>query len=42
MRHELGGGEYGVRRKQCEEAAQHLGKSSLRDATLGQLESNIN
>ncbi|XP_075224757.1 galactokinase-like [Lycorma delicatula] len=39
VRHELGGGEYAIRRKQCEEAAQYLGKSSLRDASLGQLES---
>lgn len=39
VRHELGGGEYAKRKKECEEAAKCLGKNSLRDATLGQLES---
>lgn len=33
VRHELGSGEYAVRRSQCEEAAKILGVASLRDAT---------
>lgn len=32
VKHELTGSEYGLRRKQCEEAARLLGKKSLRDA----------
>ncbi|XP_075224758.1 galactokinase-like [Lycorma delicatula] len=39
VKHELASGEYAIRRKQCEEAAQYLCKSSLREATLEQLES---
>lgn len=38
VRHELTGSEYPSRRKQCEEAAVIMGKSSLRDATLQDLE----
>lgn len=38
VRHSLTGSEYPTRRKQCEEAAQLLGKSSLRDATREDLE----
>lgn len=38
IRHNLGNSEYPVRRAQCEEAAQRLGLSSLRDATLAQLD----
>ena len=38
MKHELAGGEYAARRRQCEAAAQKLGVGSLRDATLDQLE----
>jgi galactokinase len=38
VKHELSGGEYAERRGQCEAAAQKLGVSSLRDATLEQLE----
>ncbi|XP_056626573.1 galactokinase [Triplophysa dalaica] len=38
VRHSLTGSEYPTRRKQCEEAAAILGKSSLRDATLPDLE----
>ena len=38
VKHELSGGEYAERRGQCESAAQKLGVSSLRDATLEQLE----
>ena len=38
VKHELTGGEYAERRRQCEEAAQVLGVSTLRDATLEQLE----
>jgi galactokinase len=39
VKHELSGGEYAERRGQCESAARKLGVASLRDATLGQLES---
>jgi galactokinase len=39
VKHELSGGEYAERRGQCESAAGKLGVSSLRDATLEQLES---
>jgi galactokinase len=40
VKHELSGGEYAERRGQCESAARKLNVASLRDATLGQLESN--
>lgn len=40
VRHSLTGSEYPTRRKQCEEAAAILGKSSLRDATLQDLETS--
>ena len=39
VKHELSGGEYAERRRQCEAAARRLGVASLRDATLAQLES---
>src|SRR5690349_23632494 len=39
VKHELSGGEYAERRGQCESAARQLGVPSLRDATLGLLES---
>ncbi|KAJ7987829.1 hypothetical protein DPEC_G00330580 [Dallia pectoralis] len=38
VKHSLTGSEYPSRRKQCEEAAAILGKASLRDATLKDLE----
>ncbi len=38
VHHELAGGEYAKRRKQCEAAAAALGVASLRDATMGQLD----
>uniref|UniRef100_A0A4W4EGP5 Galactokinase n=1 Tax=Electrophorus electricus TaxID=8005 RepID=A0A4W4EGP5_ELEEL len=38
VRHSLTGSEYPSRRKQCEKAAAILGKSSLRDATVQDLE----
>ncbi|KAG5262295.1 hypothetical protein AALO_G00273590 [Alosa alosa] len=38
VRHSLTGSEYSTRRQQCEEAATLLGKNSLRDATLEDLE----
>ncbi|XP_002190125.5 galactokinase [Taeniopygia guttata] len=38
VRHTLTGSEYPARRRQCEEAAAALGKASLRDATLAELE----
>lgn len=38
VKHELTGGEYAKRRAQCEQAAQTLGVSSLRDATGDMLE----
>ncbi|NXO35556.1 GALK1 Galactokinase, partial [Locustella ochotensis] len=38
VRHSLTGSEYPTRRRQCEEAAAALGKASLRDATLAELE----
>jgi galactokinase len=37
VRHELAGGEYAVRRRQCQEAAALLGAESLRDATAAQV-----
>lgn len=38
VRHTLTGSEYPTRRRQCEEAAAVLGKDSLRDATIQNLE----
>ncbi|NWX24878.1 GALK1 Galactokinase, partial [Aegotheles bennettii] len=38
VRHTLTGSEYPTRRRHCEEAAAALGKSSLRDATMAELE----
>lgn len=38
VKHELTGGEYAERRRQCEEAASALGIATLRDATQAQLE----
>lgn len=42
VKHELGSGEYAVRRSQCEEAAKILGVTSLRDATAELLEQKKN
>lgn len=39
VHHELTGSEYPSRRKQCEDAAKLLGKKSLRDANLNDIES---
>lgn len=38
VKHELTGGEYGERRRQCEEAAEHLQVVSLRDCQMAELE----
>ncbi|XP_037319972.1 galactokinase [Pungitius pungitius] len=38
VKHSLTGSEYPMRRRQCEEAASILGKDSLRDATIKDLE----
>lgn len=38
VRHTLTGSEYPTRRRQCEEAAKLLGKASLREATMSDLE----
>lgn len=38
VRHTLTGSEYPTRRQHCEQAAAALGKASLRDATLAELE----
>ncbi|XP_054624660.1 galactokinase isoform X5 [Dunckerocampus dactyliophorus] len=38
VKHSLASSEYAVRRRQCEEAASILGKKSLRDATMKDLE----
>lgn len=38
VKHSLTGSEYPTRRRQCEEAASVLGKDSLRDATMKDLE----
>ncbi|KAI1232349.1 hypothetical protein IHE44_0006805 [Lamprotornis superbus] len=38
VRHTLTGSEYPTRRRHCEQAAAALGKASLRDATLAELE----
>eukprot|EP00058_Branchiostoma_floridae_P025260 XP_002610750.1 hypothetical protein BRAFLDRAFT_90953 [Branchiostoma floridae] len=40
VRHELTGSEYPTRRRQCEEAAKILGKNSLREATMDDLEAH--
>lgn len=40
VRHELTGSEYPTRRKQCESAAVALGKPSLREASMAELEAN--
>ncbi|XP_066292194.1 galactokinase-like [Branchiostoma lanceolatum] len=40
VRHELTGSEYPTRRRQCEEAAKILGKKSLREATMDNLEAH--
>jgi galactokinase len=40
VKHELADSEYGARREQCNRVAHALGVSSLRNATLEQLESN--
>lgn len=40
VRHELTGSEYPTRRKQCETAAAALGKPSLREATMAELEAS--
>ena len=37
VRHELTGSEYPTRRRQCQEAAAALQKTSLRDATMEEL-----
>ena len=41
VRHELSSSEYPLRRSQCETAAAALGKTKLRDATLAELEGNV-
>lgn len=38
VKHELSSSEYPVRRAQCEEAAEALGKPALRDVTMAELE----
>ncbi|XP_026172156.1 galactokinase [Mastacembelus armatus] len=38
VKHSLAGSEYALRRRQCEEAASVLGKASLRDATMKDLD----
>jgi galactokinase len=38
VKHQLSGGEYAERRRQCESAARKLGVASLRDARLPQLQ----
>lgn len=38
VRHTLTGSEYPSRRKHCEKAAEILGKKSLRDATMADVE----
>ena len=40
VQHELGSGQYALRRAQCESAAKTLGAASLRDATAAGLEKN--
>lgn len=39
VKHELSGGEYALRRKQCQQAAEGLGVKSLRDVSAGRLAS---
>ena len=41
VRHELTGSEYPTRRKQCETAAAALGKPSLREVTMAELEGRL-
>ena len=41
VRHELTGSEYPTRRKQCETAAAALGKPSLREVTIAELEGRV-
>ena len=38
VKHELEGSEYSSRRQMCEEAAKRLGKTSLRDANISELD----
>lgn len=38
VRHSLGSSEYAIRRRQCEEVAQALGKESLREVRMEELE----
>lgn len=40
IRHELSGSEYSSRRKNCEQVASQLGKSSLRDVSMKELETS--
>ncbi|XP_065591313.1 galactokinase isoform X2 [Cyrtonyx montezumae] len=40
VRHALSGSEYPTRRRQCQEAAAALGRSSLRDVTMAELEAS--
>ena len=40
VKHELAGGEYAERRRQCESAAQKVGVNALRDITPYQIEAN--
>ncbi|XP_033112485.1 galactokinase-like [Anneissia japonica] len=42
VKHKLTGSEYPLRRKQCYKAAKVLGKNSLRDATMDELQSHQN
>lgn len=39
VRHELSNSEYPLRRQNCEEAAKIMGKKSLRDATMEDVQS---
>lgn len=41
VKHSLTGSEYPTRRRQCEEAATILGKTSLREATMEELEGTL-
>lgn len=41
VRHQLAGGEYEARRRDCEAVAQVLGKPSLREATKEDLEGGL-
>lgn len=40
VKHELSGGEYAVRRSQCDSALKKMGRSSWRDVTLEQLQAH--